>query len=208
MTHNTSLSILAEGVALSRRNEILDLAILGQLRRPAHGYELRKRLTSTLGALRTWSFGSLYPALRRLTGAGLIAAEAAAGSARGKIVYHLTPAGTRHLSQALSLAGPTAWDDASFAVHFASFASADVPTRLRILEGRRALARERLAAARTAAQAAATQADAYAAALARHLQTQLETHLQWVEEVMSAERSPGFSVEMASSQSQQGEVDE
>src|SRR5699024_12679515 len=40
-----------------------------------HGYVLRKRLHETLGMFRTFSYGSLYPTLRRLQRAGLIAEE-------------------------------------------------------------------------------------------------------------------------------------
>ena len=45
--------------------------MLGLLREsPVHGYELRKQLALRLGGLRAYSYGSLYPALRRLTRAG------------------------------------------------------------------------------------------------------------------------------------------
>jgi len=53
---------------------MLELAILGLLLdSPMHGYELRKRLTGLLGAFRAFSYGSLYPALRRMQADGLIA---------------------------------------------------------------------------------------------------------------------------------------
>ena len=46
---------------------MLELAVLGLLaEQPLHGYELKKRLSETLGPLWGISFGSLYPALRRL----------------------------------------------------------------------------------------------------------------------------------------------
>src|SRR6266508_5264587 len=47
---------------------VLELAILGLLHEsPMHGYELRKQLTTKLGAFRAAiSYGSLYPTLRRL----------------------------------------------------------------------------------------------------------------------------------------------
>ena len=46
---------------------MLELAVLGLLlESPMHGYELRKRLTGLLGAFRAFSYGSLYPALRRM----------------------------------------------------------------------------------------------------------------------------------------------
>ena len=52
---------------------MLELAILGLLHEaPAHGYELRKQLGLRLGGFRLFSYGSLYPALRRLTRSGLI----------------------------------------------------------------------------------------------------------------------------------------
>ncbi|MGV7904501.1 PadR family transcriptional regulator, partial [Mycobacterium kansasii] len=45
---------------------MLELAVLGLLHdSPMHGYEIRKRLTELLGPFRAFSYGSLYPALRR-----------------------------------------------------------------------------------------------------------------------------------------------
>ena len=53
---------------------MLELAILGLLEEgDLHGYELRKRLTAMLGAFSSVSFGSLYPALRRLEDSGSVA---------------------------------------------------------------------------------------------------------------------------------------
>ncbi len=52
---------------------MLELAILGLLKeQPLHGYELKKRLGETVGSVWGVSFGSLYPALRRLERAGSI----------------------------------------------------------------------------------------------------------------------------------------
>jgi DNA-binding PadR family transcriptional regulator len=52
---------------------MLELAVLGLLKeQPLHGYELKKRLGETLGFLWGVSYGSLYPALRRLEAAGAI----------------------------------------------------------------------------------------------------------------------------------------
>ena len=54
---------------------MLELAILGLLsEQELHGYELKKRLTETLGPFSGASFGSLYPALRRLEAAGAVKA--------------------------------------------------------------------------------------------------------------------------------------
>ena len=52
---------------------MLELAVLGLLEeQPLHGYELKKRLGETLGFLWGVSYGSLYPALRRLERDGAI----------------------------------------------------------------------------------------------------------------------------------------
>jgi DNA-binding PadR family transcriptional regulator len=54
---------------------VLELAILGLLHeQELHGYELKKRLGETLGPFSGASFGSLYPALRRLEAAGAVKA--------------------------------------------------------------------------------------------------------------------------------------
>lgn len=54
---------------------MLELPILGLLHEePLHGYELKKRLDETVGVVAGVSYGSLYPALRRLERAGAIEA--------------------------------------------------------------------------------------------------------------------------------------
>src|SRR4051794_41449209 len=64
------------------RPHVLELAVLGLLaEQPLHGYELKKRLSETLGPLWGISFGSLYPALRRLERGGAIEAVEPADSA-------------------------------------------------------------------------------------------------------------------------------
>jgi DNA-binding PadR family transcriptional regulator len=73
---------------------VLELALLGLLREaPVHGYELRKQLVLRLGGLRAYSYGSLYPALRRLTRAGLIVEESGSPAKRARKVYRITAEG-------------------------------------------------------------------------------------------------------------------
>src|SRR3954468_18251045 len=76
---------------------VLELAILGLLNEASvHGYELRKQLRLRLGGFRVFSYGSVYPALRRLTRAGLIVEEAEPAEAdttwsrRARRVYRIT----------------------------------------------------------------------------------------------------------------------
>ena len=89
---------------------MLELAILGLLlESPMHGYELRKRLTGLLGAFRAFSYGSLYPALRRMQTDGLIAEDAAPEGAvlrRARRVYQLTDAGRQRFTELVADTGP------------------------------------------------------------------------------------------------------
>ena len=82
---------------MARRAETIELAVLGLLHEgPMHGYELRKRLNLMLGWGRVLSYGSLYPALKRLLRQSFIVesdAVAPVVSRRPRIVYELTDAG-------------------------------------------------------------------------------------------------------------------
>src|SRR3954467_13107732 len=130
---------------MSRRAEVLELAVLGLLHdSPMHGYELRKRLNAVLGAFRALSYGTLYPALKALLAEGLIRdaghvdgpAPPLAGK-RARIVYELTAEGKERFNTLVREPGPAAWEDGTFDVHFAFFARTDAATRLQILERRR-----------------------------------------------------------------------
>jgi DNA-binding PadR family transcriptional regulator len=127
---------------VGQRSRVLELAVLGLLHEtPMHGYELRKRLNSMLGAFRAFGYGSLYPCLKLLLAQGLIAEEAPEGTAkplagrRSKIVYRLTADGKERLEQLLTESGPAAWDDDGFGVHFAFFGQTQADIRLRIRDG-------------------------------------------------------------------------
>src|SRR4051795_11880397 len=107
------------GDPMSKRSGVLELAVLGLLHEsPLHGYELRKRVNALLGPLRAISYGSLYPCLKEMLAAGLLAADEASSEAgagrRSRIVYKLTAEGKERLQEQLAEGGPAAWDDAHF----------------------------------------------------------------------------------------------
>ncbi len=180
---------------MSRRGELLEFAVLGLLHEsPMHGYELRKRLNTALGAFRALSYGSLYPCLRDLLGKGWIfeasggGPDVLSGSRRARIVYELTADGKERFQDMAESAGPTSWDDEEFDVHFAFFARTKSEVRLRILEGRRSRLEERLANIRTASARNRERMDLYTAALQRHGEESAEREVRWLEELITAER--------------------
>lgn len=181
---------------MSPRGDVLDLAVLGLLAEsPLHGYELRKRLSSLLGTFRALSYGSLYPCLKDLRAAGLIATEggparsAGLGSKRAKIVYWITAEGKERFAELLAGAGPSAWEDETFGVHFAFFGKTDAAVRIRILEGRRTRLEERLANVRTALTRTRERVDRYTLELQRHGLESVEREVRWLDELIATERA-------------------
>jgi DNA-binding PadR family transcriptional regulator len=197
----------------SRRQQegggVLEFAVLGLLHEsPMHGYELRKRLNAVLGALRAFSYGSLYPCLRRMKAAGWISEdqpESTDGAPvltgrRGKVVYKLTAEGKERLQQLLAEAGPSAWEDETFGVHFAFFAQTDADVRLRILEGRRSRLEQRREGVRAALARRRERLDAYTLELQRHGLESVEREVHWLNELIATERSAGAASTSAPSE--------
>jgi len=173
---------------------VLELAVLGVLREnPMHGYELRKRLNSLLGAFRAFGYGSLYPCLKELLRQGLIE-ETLAGTVkplagrRSKIVYRLTADGKERLEDLLTQSGPAAWEDDGFGVHFAFFGLTRADVRLRILEGRRSRLEERRESFRAAVSRTRERVDSYTLELQRHGLESVEREVRWLNELIASER--------------------
>ncbi len=178
---------------------MLELAVLGLLQEaPLHGYELRQRLKATLGTFRAFSYGSLYPSLRRMQAAGWITqdegnAEVVAGAPaltgrRGKVVYKLTAEGKERFAELLGEAGPSAWEDETFGVHFAFFGQTDPEVRVRILEGRRSRLEERREGVRTTLARTRSRLDRYTLQLQEHGLESVEREVRWLTELIETER--------------------
>jgi DNA-binding PadR family transcriptional regulator len=190
---------------MARKAASLELAVLGLLHEsPLHGYELRKRLNLLLGWGRLLSYGSLYPALKRLLRAGWITEVAAAApgvSRRQRIVYQITAAGRQHFGEQITDTGPAAWEDDTFNTRFAFFSRTDADVRLRILEGRLSRLQERLDRARHSGRGGPGD-DRYLSELRRHSIESVEREVKWLTDLINAERSgertvPGASVAAA-----------
>ena len=180
---------------MSRRGDLLEFAVLGLLHEsPMHGYELRKRLNTALGAFRALSYGSLYPCLRDLLGKGWIFeasgadGDALSGSRRARIVYELTADGKERFQDMAESAGPASWDDEEFDVHFAFFARTMAEVRLRILEGRRSRLEERLDALRSSLSRTRERLDTYTLELQQHGLESVEREVRWLDELIASER--------------------
>ena len=181
---------------------MLEFAILGLLQQaPMHGYELRKELAAVLGGRRTISYGSLYPALKRLAAAGLIAGDdptprallpadaPALTGRRGKVVYAVTDTGRERFAELVGSAGPEAYDDDSrFGVHLAFFRHTAADVRLRILEGRRRTLERQQERLHDSLRRTQAKLDRYALALQRHGLDSVDREVRWLTELIDSER--------------------
>jgi len=224
---------------------MLELAVLGLLKeQPLHGYELKKRLGETLGFLWGVSYGSLYPALRRLEAAAAIeiveplpapptpvstgsitgdlaaarirsvADRLAAGTRRTRKAYRITERGDALLVELLLADDERADPEKSFALKLAFCRHVPPAARLQLLERRRAVLLERLDRAANPSRGRASRSagvgrlgrptpektplaastsggsapDRYLSALMEHRTRSVERDLEWVDELIAAER--------------------
>jgi DNA-binding PadR family transcriptional regulator len=179
---------------------MLEIAVLGLLNEsPMHGYELRKRLATLLGTFRAFSYGSLYPTLRRLTEAGWLSEEPALDepdgndgrpprSRRGKRVYRLTAEGKEHLAELLSEVGPDAFDEEGFGARLAFFAQTRSEIRLQILEGRRRRVQEQREGLSSALARTGERVDRYTRQLHEHGLESVDREVRWLSELIEDER--------------------
>ncbi|MGH2723555.1 MAG: PadR family transcriptional regulator [Actinomycetota bacterium] len=191
---------------------MLDLAILGLLKeRSMHGYELKKRLSDTLGPLFPVSYGALYPALKRLNSEGAVEEVFPKTEVRRrKNVYRVTDEGERRFASLVESFGDRegAVDDNGFRVRLAFFRHMKPETRLGVLERRRAALTERLAEITHRLAAYRERVDAYTLSLMRHGVDSTERDILWVDDLIKAERraagKPRRARKAAVSHSQKG----
>ncbi len=193
---------------------MLELAILGLLKeQELHGYELKKRLSDTLGFASGVSFGSLYPALARLEAAGAVkAVEAKAAvttpipltgslsgelaafrarkgvvrGSRGKKVYGITDLGDGLFEELLATESQSNEDDRLFNMRLAFARHLPPDARLGMLERRRAHLVERSVQIRARLKAVR---DGYALSLIEHDREAAEHDLSWIDRLIASERA-------------------
>jgi DNA-binding PadR family transcriptional regulator len=190
---------------------MLELAILGALaEQPLHGYELKKRLSETLGPLWGISFGSLYPALRRLERSGAIEAtetqearlghvstgsldgDLAAARLRRRVVpgrrtrkaYRLTDQGRAVFAELLT--DDHTDDERTFALKLSFCRYLAAPDRVALLERRRTQLTDRLSKAR---RAPSRTIDRYTRSLLEHRARSTQHDLEWIDELLAEERA-------------------
>jgi DNA-binding PadR family transcriptional regulator len=169
---------------------MLELAILGLLKdRAMHGYQLKKHLADTLGSFWQVSYGSLYPALKRLQREGaveMIFPKEELG--RRKNVYRITPAGEALFAELLERAGQEASEDNAFSVRLTFFKYLKPESRIRLLERRRAFLEGRGTSLKQSLQRYKERIDNYTLSLMNHELAATENDIRWLDDLIQAER--------------------
>ncbi|HYO61915.1 MAG TPA: PadR family transcriptional regulator [Actinomycetota bacterium] len=184
---------------------MLELPVLGLLKEKSmHGYELRKQLGAMLGPFWQVSWGSLYPALRRLTKSGAIEklaeptpprarrtrtnAAPPRSPGRRKTVYRITPEGEQLFTSLLEETA-AAVDADHFTLKLAFFRYLQPETRLALLERRRAYLQEKLAQFKANIRDYRERIDSYTLSLQNHGMAATENDIAWIDELIREERS-------------------
>lgn len=170
---------------------VLELAILGLLKeRPMHGYELKKRLSYMLGHFWTVSYGSLYPALKRLEKSGSIEkAYSVKEKTRNRNVFRITNAGEAEFMRILTeeMSETLLADTEKFDLRMAFFQYLEPETRLALLETRKKLLEEQVARFK-AYRTANGDDDRYRTGLMRHKVELARSDIRWLDRLMEHER--------------------
>lgn len=183
---------------MTLRPKALELAILGRLLQgPGHGYLIRKHLIAVFGAMHTISYGSLYPALQRLTARGLVC-DCGAGVARlvggrSRRVYHITPDGREYLIQDVGDTAAADWEDDDFGARFSLLDQASSQTRVGLMRGRRAYAKSRLARLQANVQ---PDFDPYTKELVRHAAEMISLEIEWLDQLIAKEEDANSGAQL------------
>lgn len=171
---------------------MLELAILGALKeKPMYGYELKKRLSYLLGHLWKISYGSLYPALKRLEAKKAVErAYTVKAKTRNRYVYRITPEGEETFQRLLvdTRKNSEITDADKFSIRLAFFQYMEPEMRLWLLERRRNYLEERLTEMSGSGKGRDKDSDSYRQGLYRHREELLTSDIVWLQEMIDQER--------------------
>ena len=174
---------------------MLEAAILGLLKeRPMHGYELKKRLAYVLGHFWQVSYGSLYPALKRMERSGAtektFPKKGKSSKSKRRNVYHLTPVGEKRFLKLLqqSVSESDIADTSKFDVKLSFFHYLKPKERLSLLEKRRTFLEEKLAEFKSYRKRNIPEDNLYRKGLFSHKLELARSDIRWLSRLIEQEK--------------------
>lgn len=186
---------------------MLELGVLGLLKgKPMHGYELKQRLAEQLGPFGRFSYGSLYPTLKRLAKENYVETELPKGeTSRRKNVYRITESGEALFQALLEESGPSVTEERNaFMLRLAFFRYMKPETRTRLMESRRGYLQGRLQKMAASLKNVKEKMDAYSLELMRYGVNEAEHDIRWLDDMLEAERRNGNGTNNAAAPTPKG----
>ncbi len=178
---------------------LAQFVILGLLKdRPMHGYEIKQRFEHISGLFWKVSYGSLYPALRKLSAEGYIFQQPAPEDHAGRKVFHLTESGQDALLAWLREAGN--FDELNrnsrnefmlrltFFTYLPKIEALDLVNR-RLGNIRRKL--DELVAKTDEIRRRNEKGDYYRRAMLDYIVRSVRTEMNWLEDILAGKEMPG-----------------
>lgn len=165
------------------------MAVLGLLKeRTMHGYEVKKELTAQLGQFWQFSYGSLYPSLKRLEKIGAVERIFPKTDVKRRLnIYRITKQGEEMFDRLIS--EHSAVDDAGFSMKLAFFRYLKPVDRVELLERRRAYLTEKAAEMRSKLRNYRERIDAYTIRLMEHGVDTTTADIEWIDKLIAEEKS-------------------
>ena len=161
-----------------------------------HGYELKKQLDRRLGHFWQVSLGSLYPTLDRLAQRGAVEILFDDDrTSRRKKVYRVTDDGEREFLELIDDRAVTQWEEEKFPLRLAFFHYLKPDARIRLLERRRAYLDDKLTDLRESLTDSRGRIDSYTLSLLQHALDATERDIDWLDEMIAAERPDAVASE-------------
>ena len=169
----------------------IDILVLGHLAsRPAHGYEIKQRVSRSIGETIPLNNNVLYPELRRLDDMGAVESELVQqGASPPRRIYRLTDHGLDVLRAIVEdFPAESALNDREFNTRLAYFDLIDRDARIQILRTRVMAVRQLLSHLRdSVAEALDHGRRRYAPRLVEFLISQRESELRFLEDLVGQE---------------------
>lgn len=167
---------------------MIEMAVLGLLKdRAMHGYEVKKELTAGLGQFWQFSYGSLYPAIKRLEKSGAVERIFPKEDVKRRLnIYRVTSKGEELFGQ--MMAEHSAVDDARFSMKLSFFRYMNSNDRVEFLERRRAYLTDKLVDLRSKLKTYKERMDAYTYRVVEHGMDTTSADLAWVDTLIAEEK--------------------
>jgi DNA-binding PadR family transcriptional regulator len=170
---------------------MLELAALGLLlKKPLHGYRLKKQLERFMSGCISVNYGAIYPLLKRLEKQGYIQTQEAIDDGSNRKVYQITESGRDRWREAMLAHPHESWVNSRsrFIIKFCFFSQLEPTERIKLMQSRLMTCQLRLESRESQLIEKDAEDPYQAIALQRHL-ANLRFEIEWLKVQILREQS-------------------